>query len=451
MAAITSLSQDFEGTDGATATPASLAATQTTGAGTFQYSAADPKQGSTCLQLVGGTGIAADVIYDFTAATTFWLGFYVKITALPAAAFTLASWWGNAGANQSGNLRINPDGTLAIRDLTTAKWTSVDPVPINAWFRVAVKAIPGSATGHRVKLYTSSSGNGTVADQDSGDVTATNGAATNIDRLNIGVVTNGPVTVFLDRMRADNASEPAGLTTGLPPTVNAGPDLTKEVGSSAFTITATATPSSGTTIASRSWQRLSGVTVTLAGTTTDTVTVTPPTSTTGTTVLRYTATQADGQSTTDDVTLTWVAAGQTLYPAADVSNAGGWTTQAGGTTSLFATIDEPVLDTSDYIASPQLTATAAVYRVRLQSKPAPTNTTGWYLRFNKRELPDVASISLTFKLYEADGTTLRKTWTAITTLNSADTEYQLTLTSGEVASITSWTSGLIVEVSETGT
>lgn len=451
MAAITALSQDFEGTDGATANAASIGATSITGGGTATFSATDPQQGTTALQCAGGAAAAVILQYNFTAVTTLWTSWYWKTPSVaPAAAVTVANWFGNSGANLGGALRLNTDMTLAIRDASTSRYTTPSPLPVNTWVRVSVKAIPGSASGHRLRLYVGANRHGLTPDYDSTDVAATNGTNTNVDTFFVGLITNGANTIYLDRLRGDNASEPAGITAGLPPTVSAGPDLTKELGASAFTITATATPSAGTTIASRSWQRLSGNTVTLSGTTTDTVTVTPPTTTTGSTVLRYTATDNTGQSTSDDVTLTWVAAGQTLYPSADVSNAGSWVTQSGGSSSLFATIDDIVLDTADYITSPQLTGTSAAYRFRLQGKPAPTNTSGWYLAVNMQVTADTAAHSVIFKLYEADGTTLRKTWSAITTATTSANEVQLTLTSGEVAAITSWTSGLIIEVAATG-
>lgn len=450
MTAISALAADFEGTDGATATFGAIGASAAAGGGTMTFSAADPQQGTTDLQVVGGASTKMDIRWDFTPVTTFWNCFYIKTpSAAPGVATTLAQWYDSGNTNLGGSLRLNTDMTLNLRDNATTVWTST-ALPTNTWCRIAVKAIPGTATGHRCRIYQGTNRHGSTPDQDSGNVTATNGANVNIGAFHLGLITNGANTIFLDRMRADDATEPAGLSVGGPPVVNAGPDLTKEVGSSVFTITAVATPASGASIASRSWQYISGVNgVITSGSTSDTVTITPPAGT-GTTVLRYTAVDNTGQSTPDDVTLTWVAVGQTLYTVADVSNAGSWTTQSGGTSSLFATIDDVVLDVTDYIASPQLSATPAPVRFRLGAIAAPTNTSGWFLRLNKRDTSDTAAISIVVKLYEADGTTLRKTWSAITTLNLTDTEYQLTLTSGEVAAITSWASGLIVEISETG-
>lgn len=450
MAAITALAQDFEGTDGANASAGSIGAASITGGATPTFSAADVQQGTTALRILTAAN-QVNARYDFTAGPLAWFGIYFKTPSVaPAATTTLMTWAGDANVNNIGNVRLNTDMTMTIRDNNTAVYTTPTPLPVNTWVRIAVKAQPGSATGHRLRLYVGTSRHSVTPDFDSGNVTATNGIATNVDTFHVGLLTNGTNTVLYDRMRGDDAVEPAGVSVGGPPTVAAGPDLTKEVGSGTFTITGTAIPAGGATIASRSWQILSGNTVTLTGTTTDTVTVTAPTSTTGSTVLRYTATDTTGQSATDDVTLTWIAAGQTLYPAADVSNPGSWVTQAGSGSSLFATIDDIVLDAADYITSPQLTASAVVYRLRLQAKPVPSNTTGWYLSVNLSVTPDTVASSVVFKLYEADGTTLRKTWAAITTAGVTDAEVQLTLTSGEVAAITSWTSGLILEVSATG-
>lgn len=452
MAAITQLSMDAEGTDGATASAGALGASAVTGSGTATFSGTAPKQGSTDV-LVAATATTEILRWDLsTPVTTLWDVVYVKTpSSAPAASTTIASWFASDLITTVGAVRLNTDMTVTLRDASTGVWTSPSALPTNAWVRLAIKAIPGSSTGHRLRVYTSLAGDAVTPDMDSGNQTCTNAAAADVGQLRLGVVSSSTLSLHFDRQRADNATEPAGITTGLPPTVNAGPDLTKETGSGTFTITGVPTPSSGTTIASRSWAILSGVTVALSGTTTDTVTVTAPASTTGSTVLRYIAVASDGQSSPpDDVTLTWVAPGQTLYPAADVSNAGSWTTQSGGTSSLFASVDEPVLDTSDYIATPQLSASAAGVKFRLGAKPAPTNTTGWYLRLNVRVTADVAASSLVAKLYESDGTTLRKTWSAITSANTTDTEFQLTLTAGEVAAITSWASGLIIELSATG-
>lgn len=466
MTAIAQLSMDFEGTDGVvilspTGTPApnpgAIGATLLTGGGLAQFSGADPQQGSTCLQCTGATGTQVAIDVDLTTpVTTFWDCWYLKTpSAAVSATLTVASWWGNGGTLQGGGVRMANSGagvTLALRDLASNVATS-GVIPLATWLRIAVKAIPQSATGHRMRLYIGANRHSASPDFDSLDQTATNGTNTNIDSFRFGLLTNGANTLFVDRNRADNATEPAGLSVGGPPTLTFSSDLTKEVGSGSFTVTGVASPAGGATIVSQSITVLSGVTVTLSGNTSTgasplVATVTAPTTTTGSTVLTYVATDNTGQSNHKECTLTWVPAGQTLYPVADVSNPGAWTTSTG--TQLFAVINDVVLDITTYIASPQLSATAAIYNTRLTSKPVPSNTTGWFLRINKKDLPDLSAINLVFALYEANGTTLIKTFTGITALSATDTEFQLTLTSGEVAAITSWASGLIVRVAETG-
>lgn len=454
MTAITALSQDFEGTDGATAIAAAIGASSILGGGAAAYSAADPQQGTTCLQCTSGAGTNVNIRYDFTAVSLLWFNFYFKTpSAAPAANTTHASWAGNAGVNAGGNFRILTDMTAQLRDNNTSRYiTNISgtptALPTNTWCRGAIRAQPGSATGHQLKIYVGTNRHGTVADFDSGGVTATGGPATNIDTLHIGIINNGVTSIFLDRMRADDASEPAGLAVGGPPTVNCGPDLTKVFGSSPFTIHAAITPAAGDSISSVSFSVLSGLALTLTNPNTDTVTVTPPTGA-GTSVIRNHVVMTSGQTKDTDVTITWVAAGVRLHPAADVSNPGGFT-GLGGTTPLYPLIGEDVLNTATGVASPQ-SATAAVMTTRLEGMAAPTSTTGWRLTVNGYKMPDASTQSDAFALYESDGTTLRKAWAAITDFSTTDSERQLTLTAGEVAAITSWLSGLILKRTTTVT
>lgn len=447
MSDIAALHIDFDagGSDGTTIpNAAAIGAGSVTGTQPA-WNAAEAQQGSFCL-ICAVTGVSqTNVRYDFGAISLAWFGFYLKTPAVaPTTNQTLANWFGNANANAIGTLRLNADMTVAIRDINSAVFTSATPLPTNTWCRFAIKASPGSATGHRLRVYIGNNRNGNVPDTgfDSGDVTATNGIATNIDTFHVGPITGGAMTVYIDRLRGDNASEPAGLSVAGPPTVNAGPDLTKQVGSSAFPITAVDIPAGGDTITSRNWSIVSGVAVSLANSGTDTVTITPPVSTTGSTVLRFTSI-ASGGTASDDVTLTWTAAGQTLRPASDVAN-NGWVAVPSG--NLFAAIrDAAGLDATNYILCPA-GATTQAYRTRLDTSAAPTTTTGWYLDVFGFNLAGVSSSSTVFKLYESDGTTLRKTFPAITDFTTSTTNRQLTLTTGEIAAITSWASGLILEM-----
>lgn len=141
----------------------------------------------------------------------------------------------------------------------------------------------------------------------------------------------------------------AKVSATIAPTVNAGADTSATVNTAAFTRTATENLNGGSAISSRLWTQVSGPSTALAGTTTATVTITPP-SVTGVAVYRYTATNVDGQAGSDDFAVTYSAAGQVLRPAADVSKVG-WTGTPNNT-SLAANIDEAVADVADYISSP---------------------------------------------------------------------------------------------------
>lgn len=450
MATITALTQDFDGTDGAAITSAAtIGAAALTGVGVPTFSGADPVQGPTCFRCaVTGTDMI-NARYDFTAVATAWFGFYFKTpSAAPAASQTIANWFGAANVTNVGTMRLNADMTITLRDVNQPVWTSA-ALPPSTWCRVAIKASPNPTGGtQQMRLYVGADRHNAVGSPtyDSGTVTGINSTMTTVDTLHVGMITGGAIQVDFDRLRGDNASEVPGVSVSGPPTVNAGPDLSKQVGTASFGITATATPAAGDTITSRLWTQ-TGVLVTLAGTGTDTVTVTPPTSTTGTTTLTFAAT-ASGGTSSDSVIITWNATGQTIRPASDVSN-NGWTVVPSG--SLFAAIrDASGLDAATYILCPA-GATGQVYRTRLDAIPVPSVTSGWYLDVFGFDLPDVATSSVVFKLYEADGTTLRKTWSAITDLATTMTNRQLTLTGGEVAAITSWLSGLILEMAATVT
>lgn len=108
-------------------------------------------------------------------------------------------------------------------------------------------------------------------------------------------------------------------------------------------------------------------------------------------------------------------------PVLDLS-AGGWTTHAGGTTGLAATIDETAADDADYVRSSASPATEDVYRFRFAPVPNPlagiTGGVRVLLRYQKDSGTD--RIDLAFRLYAADGVTL------ITEAGAADISTSLT-------------------------
>ena len=272
---------------------------------------------------------------------------------------------------------------------------------------------------------------------------ATNSSATAIDNFRLGTLTGGFVGRY-DRLRGDDAAEPARVPDAGPPVVSAGPDLTKETGGAPFTITAVEAPGAAA-ITTRAWRVVSGTAVTLTNATTQTVTVTPP-SAAGATVLGYKVIDANSvDSTEDTATITWVAPGQSFRPVGDVTVTG-WTATPTATPTSN-NIDETTPDATDYVASPN-GPTGQEAKWRLEPKPAPLSTSGVFLEVQLWLSAAATTQSTVVTLYDSDGTTVRKQQT-FTDLTTTPTLRQIALTSGEAAAITGWASGLVVGVAPT--
>lgn len=368
--------------------------------------------------------------------------------------FTLMTLSDTLGANVGASVRIMNDGTLQLRDGTVSRGAT-GIVTAGTVCRVELKSTPTSAssTACELNLFVGGNRNAAVGSTPDGHVAGVNTSTAVGSGLlrcvTFGAITSG-VDVMIDRIHVDDTVYPAPMTSTAP-TVTAGPDLTKDTSSANFTITAVATPASPATISSRAWTHSpanTGPTVTLANQTTDTVTITPS-GTTGTTTLRYTATDSNGSSAFDDVAITWVTPGRVLHPASDVGSLNGWAaTPAAGNTAT--NIDELVMDTADYVASPDQ-ATAAEKKWRLDAGAAPSSTTGNIMEVGADITATVATHAFVVKMYDSDGTTLRKTFTTVTDLTTTPTIRQFTLSSGEAGSLVGWTAGLVFSVTATTT
>jgi hypothetical protein len=89
---------------------------------------------------------------------------------------------------------------------------------------------------------------------------------------------------------------------------------------------------------------------------------------------------------------------QFARPSADIANPGGWTTHTGGTTNLYATINEVTPDDTTYIQSPAGPANA-VYVTKLSAVVAPGVTSGHWIRMRtSASLDNQQSITITQEL-----------------------------------------------------
>jgi hypothetical protein len=124
---------------------------------------------------------------------------------------------------------------------------------------------------------------------------------------------------------------------------------------------------------------------------------------------------------------------QIIRPNADDS-VGNWTTDAGGTTNLYQRIDETPPDSADYIQSDNAPSSSVV-RVNLSDPVTPLTSGGGVVRFRYYKTGSM-TVNLTWRLKE--GTTTIKSGT-INNISATETLETVTLTSGEVASISDTT------------
>jgi hypothetical protein len=133
---------------------------------------------------------------------------------------------------------------------------------------------------------------------------------------------------------------------------------------------------------------------------------------------------------------------QFARPIADFENVGGFTTNTGGTTDLYTTIDEVVADNADYVVSPTNPAGTELYRISLNAVTDPGSDEGHILRYRiAKSAGGGRSINVDMRLRQQDGTVIAS-WSHIdvqaTIINGAQT-----LTTGEAALITDYSTLVI--------
>lgn len=112
---------------------------------------------------------------------------------------------------------------------------------------------------------------------------------------------------------------------------------------------------------------------------------------------------------------------QHARPSSDVSNAGGWSDQGGGSTNLYAAIDESSVNEADYIRSP-VSPSSATVEVALGTITDPNDDTGHEIRLRVRS--DIATpLALTAALYQ--GAVEIASWSPTIPTSWADRSYQL--------------------------
>lgn len=134
---------------------------------------------------------------------------------------------------------------------------------------------------------------------------------------------------------------------------------------------------------------------------------------------------------------------QFARPDADTT-IGNFTTQAGGNTNLFATIDESVADDGDYIRSPTSPA-SEVYVCRLSDITDPVSSTGHVMRMrtavdqaNQETLDFTQQLRQGYTNEGAQGTLIAsQSRNGVTSVTFTDSAY--TLSGAEADAITDYT------------
>ncbi|HLR83956.1 MAG TPA: hypothetical protein VK059_03350, partial [Nocardioidaceae bacterium] len=138
-----------------------------------------------------------------TSEPVIYRRFYMWIDAIP----TSNSFIAQAVESDSNRaqIRIEPDGSLAVRNAFVKVWTSTAPIPTQEWLRVEWK-LDSTNQLQACRLFLGPNLHGTTPNDKSGDVTFDSGA---FDQLNIGNVTANTLGLLVDDIEDDNADWPA--------------------------------------------------------------------------------------------------------------------------------------------------------------------------------------------------------------------------------------------------
>lgn len=168
--------------------------------------------------VVGATATQTIVQRNFTATSTRYFAWYERWNTLPAAAVYLGS--ASSGATARAQVRLNPDGTMSLRNALTAVYTSTAVMPTASWVRFEWELV--NPTRQRLQMF---SGHSTTPLLDSGAQTFNTGT---FDRVLLGSTTSvASLDFYIDWVAADDTTWVGPAATAPPPstTVSASPFL----------------------------------------------------------------------------------------------------------------------------------------------------------------------------------------------------------------------------------
>ena len=216
MTAIASLAESFEGgANGDNITTLNSLFTTTSAGAPAKFTTADAISGTKSFTL-GTLGSQSVNILDAPAAASGWVMFYIKPLVVPSTNTAFCVVY-DGDTNKVLDLRLMTDGTLQLRSINTARWTS-SALSYNLWHRIAL-FINVDSTGAgtcRVRIYSGTSLHSISSSQDSGTQLCS-AVATTWSNIRFGAI-SGDTTMqyLLDYVRGDDTSEPLSITGGVP-------------------------------------------------------------------------------------------------------------------------------------------------------------------------------------------------------------------------------------------
>jgi hypothetical protein len=140
-------------------------------------------------------------------------------------------------------------------------------------------------------------------------------------------------------------------------------------------------------------------------------------------------------SGTAAITVAPVSSDAILNPWSDVS-VNSWTTDTGGTTSLYAAIDETTASDTDYVQSPANADSSSYYETAVEARVDPVSSSGHIVHYRYRKLNAADTVDLTVSLRQSDATEIAS-WVH-SGIGTTWTTQDQTLTSGQADSITNY-------------
>lgn len=328
-------------------------------------------------------------------------------------------------------LQYRTDGTVRVFDRASNNFTllTAGQATPGSWFRIEMAISNVSATTGSFVAKAYSTGNTQVGSTASS--TTANLGAGPIANCSVGILNATDVQQDIDDVQMNDGVSSGTMgdytVNSTPPSVSAGSNQTIANPGGTVTLTATATPATGSAgIASYAWTLVSAISITgatISGVTISGASGASPTfvpSTRGRYIFQVTATDREGNTSSASQVRIFVP-GTTVTPIEVTASTGFLTTTVGNVT-----------DTSDSTYAESGAAGSGTF-VTYRLAPIAAGASSFALIV--RSL--VQAIGGTQKVELLQGSTVRKDWGGLAP-NTTFTDQTLSLTSGEMATITSW-------------